>query len=327
MLIKPLQIRTWSKIGMEKAFYGIGLMEVAKECSDIYAITADRSTYSGLDRFARTYPDKFINIGIQEQNMLGVACGLALEGNQVYAGTYASFAVVRAMEQVRHDMSIMNTDIKLVGARSGYASDTLGRSHWATEDVSLTRCLPNMTIVVPADATEAVKTCLAVSKIKGPCYIRLSGGSTCPSVYQQDYDFQIGKSIRLHEGTDTAIFAAGLMVTEALKAAELLEKQGIFAEVINMHTIKPLDTEAVERAAGAYRHIYTVEEHTVIGGLGSAVAEWMAEHPHNCALHRIGMQDCIYRIGSPEYTWRQAGMCGDQIAETIIKNLEGETQQ
>lgn len=327
MLIKSLQIRTWSKIGMEKAFYGIGLMEVAKNRSDVYAITADRSTYSGLDRFARTYPEKFINIGIQEQNMLGVACGLALEGNQVYAGTYASFAVVRAMEQVRHDMSIMNTDIKLVGARSGYASDTLGRSHWATEDISLTRCLPNMTVIAPADATEAVKACLAVSEIKGPCYIRLSGGTTCPSIYQEDYDFRIGRAIRLREGTDTAIFANGLMVGEALKAAELLEKDGISAEVINMHTVKPLDTEAVAKAVQTYRHIYTVEEHTVIGGLGSAVAEWMAEHPHNCVLHRIGMQDRIYKIGSPEFTWRQAGMCGDQIAEQIKKDSEGREEK
>ena len=321
MNIGSTQIRIWSKLGMEKAFYAIGINEVVKRHPEMYVITADRCAYSGLDRFAAAYPDKMINVGIQEQNMLGIACGLTLEGNMVYAGTYAAFAVARAMEQVRHNMSMLNSNIKLVGARSGYSTEDLGRSHWATEDLAMTRCLPNMTVLSPADALEAVKMCLAAAEFEGPAYIRLSGGSTCPMVYEADYDLQIGRGICLREGTDTAILATGRMVAQALRAAALLEEKGVSTRVVNVHTIKPLDEELVAEAAKSFPHIFTAEEHNVIGGLGSAVAEAMSALGTGCVLHRIGMQDRVYRVGSENYIWRQAGLWADQIAERVLKEI------
>lgn len=321
MMINSLKIRTWSRLGMEKSFFGIGLAEVLSNRSDVYAVTADLCGYSGMDRVARNHPEQIVNVGIQEQNMLGVACGLALEGNTVYAGSYGAFAVARAMEQVRHNMAVMNQDIKLVGYSSGFSKGPLGRSHWATEDLSFTRCLPNLTVISPADALEAIKVCIAVADHKGPCYIRLTYGSDCVPVYQEDYSFQIGRGIVLRPGSDTMILATGRIVPEALKAAELLEQEGISAGVANIHTIKPLDEALLQELVPQYDTIYTAEEHNVIGGLGSAVAEWMSSRPQKAVLHRIGMQDCIYKIGSEKYIWRQAGLCHDQIAERIRKDL------
>jgi len=315
--IKSLQIRAWSKLGMEKALFGVGMMEVMQQHPDTYVVTADLCGYSGMDRLARAFPDKIVNVGIQEQNMLGVAAGLALEGKMVFAGSYGAFAVARAMEQVRHNMSVLNTNIKLVGYSSGYTKGTLGYSHWATEDIAFTRCLPNMTVLSPADATEAVKACLAAAETRGPCYIRLCGGANCPPVYQEDYDFEIGRGVRLREGNHTAILATGRMVGEALKAAELLEGEGLSVGVVDMHTIKPLDEALVAELAPRYRHLFTAEEHNVIGGLGSAVAEWMSAHPGDTTLHRIGMQDQVYRIGSESFVWEQAGMRCEQIVAQI----------
>ena len=317
-----MQIKAWSKLGMEKALFGVGMMEVLQRHPDTYVVTADLCGYSGMDRLARAFPEKIVNVGIQEQNMLGVAGGLALEGKMVFAGSYGAFAVARAMEQVRHNMSVLNTNIKLVGYSSGYTKGTLGYSHWATEDMAFTRCLPNMTVLSPADATEAVKACLAAAEFVGPCYIRLCGGANCPPVYQEDFDFQIGKGICLREGADTAIIATGRMVGEALKAAELLEAEGLSAGVIDMHTVKPLDEALVAGLAARHRHLFTAEEHNVIGGLGSAVAEWMASHPTGAALHRIGMQDQVYRIGSDAFVWEQAGMRGEQIAALVSKTIK-----
>lgn len=324
MNIKSTQIRIWSKLGMENAFYGVGIPEVFANHPEMYVMTADCCVYSGLERFANAHPDNLVNVGIQEQNMICIACGLTLEGKLVYAGTYAAFAVVRAMEQVRHNMSMLNSNIKLVGTRAGYTREDLGISHWATEDIALTRCLPNMTVLSPADSLEAVKVCIAVAEYNGPAYIRLTGGSFCPMVYREDYDFEIGRGVRLLEGRDVAILATGRVVHESMEAAKLLEQKGILADVVNIHTIKPLDETLIEDVANRFEHIFTVEEHNVIGGLGSAVAEWMACHRCGALLHRIGMQDQVYRVGSERFIWRQAGLCSDQIAERIMNSISKE---
>lgn len=322
MLIKALQIKAWSKLGQTKAFFGVGISEVVKKHKNLYIVTADLCGYSGMDRFAKNFPDKVVNVGIQEQSMISIATGLALEGNFVYAGSYAAFSVVRPMEQVRHNLSVLKANVKLVGYSAGYSMETLGRSHWATEDIALMRSLPGMTVISVADSLEAIKACLAVAEFEGPAYIRLCGSANCPIVYEDDYSFEIGKAITLKEGIDTVLMATGRMVYEALEAAKILNQHGIDVEVVNVHTIKPIDKEAVNRVLRQYQRVFTIEEHNVIGGLGSAVAECACEIYRAALVTRLGMQDCHYELGSEKFIWQQAELTGEQIAKTVEYKLQ-----
>lgn len=323
MRIDRNQISALSKMGQNKAFFGMALPELAGEHINLFAVTADLCGYCGMERFARLYPERTVNVGIQEQGMLSVAAGIAMEGNIVYAGSYAAFAVARAMEQIRHNLSVLGSNVKLVGYNAGYSMGTLGKSHWATEDVAFVRCLPDMTVMSPADSLEAVKACRAAAETDGPVYIRLCGDINCPAVYHEDYVFETGKAVRLRNGKDAAVIATGRMVHQALTAAELLHGKGIDITVINMHTLKPLDTQILEELSDTCGQLFTIEEHNIVGGLGSAVCEYMADR--GCRLHltRLGMRDCHYEIGDEHYVWGQAGLQAEQIAETIYRRLEG----
>lgn len=325
MRIDNSQINALAKMGQNKAFFGIALPGLAREYANLYAVTADLCGYCGMGRFARLYPERTVNVGIQEQSMISVATGLAMEGNIVYAGSYAAFAVARAMEQVRHNLSVLGSNVKLVGYNAGYSMGTLGKSHWATEDLAFTRCLPNMTVLSPADSLEAVKACDAAARIKGPVYIRLCGDINCPVVYHEDYTFKVGNAVRLRNGKDAAVIATGRMVHKVLMAAELLDKKGIDIAVINMHTLKPLDTGILDELFDTYSlrgQLYTVEEHSIIGGLGSAVSEYMTDRGCGRQLTRLGMRDCHYEIGDEDYVWGQAGLLETQIAEIVLNRLE-----
>lgn len=325
MRIDNSQINALAKMGQNKAFFGMALPELAREYANLFVVTADLCGYCGMGRFARLYPERTVNVGIQEQSMLSVATGLAMEGNIVYAGSYAAFAVARAMEQVRHNLSVLGSNVKLVGYSAGYSMGTLGKSHWATEDLAFTRCLPNMTVLSPADSLEAVKACDAAARIEGPVYIRLCGDINCPVVYQENYEFETGKAVKLRDGKDAAVIATGRMVNKALMAAELLDRKGVDIAVINMHTLKPLDTGILDELFDIYSQngqLYTAEEHSIIGGLGSAVSEYMTDRGCGRQLTRLGMQDCHYEIGDEDYVWGQAGLLETQIAETILKRLE-----
>lgn len=324
MQMSQLLIRAMSKMGQHKAFWRFGMEEVLQKQNNIFVVAADLCAYSGLGRFEEEYPDRFINVGIQEQSMISVAAGLALEGNMVYTGSYAAFAVARPMEQIRNNLSVLQANVKIAGMCAGYNAEALGRSHWATEDIAMTRCLPGMTVISPADSLEAVKACAAAACFDGPAYIRLSWSSECPIVYHTDYEFQLGKAVTLRLGDDGAVIATGSMVYESLKAADILEKSGIHITVVNMHTVKPLDTETLHSLAKTNRYLFTVEEHNVIGGLGSAAAECLAQWREDTALIRIGMEDCHYALGERTYIWQQAGLNREQIAERIRSVLEGE---
>lgn len=322
MKVSNIQIKTWAKLGQNKSFFGIAIPEVAKQIQDLYVVTADLCGYSGMDRFARMYPEKTVNVGIAEQQMISIAAGMSMEGNLVYAGSYAAFATARAMEQVKHNMSVLNTNVKLVGYSSGYSKESLGISHWATEDIAMTRCLPNMTIISPADSLEAVKACIAVSKVHGPAYIRLCGAENCPIVYDSDYDFEIGKGIVLKKGRNIVIFCHGRMVKESLDAAEILKEQNIECEVVNLHTIKPLDRELIIKEIDKNSTVVVVEEHNIIGGLGSAISELITEIGKQVKVLRIGMNDCFYKLGTERYIWQQAGLTKEKIAEKIKNELD-----
>ncbi|MEG2522325.1 MAG: transketolase C-terminal domain-containing protein [Lachnospiraceae bacterium] len=312
-----IKANTWSKLGQNATFGGVALMEVISHNPDLKFITADVSTLLGLKRFKTLYPDNYIDVGIAEQNMVTVAAGLALEGNQVFASTYASFLVMRALEQIRHNLGYLQCDVKLVGMSAGVCTGKSGISHWSTEDIALTRAIPNMVVMSPADCGEVVKMTVAASQIKQPVYIRLTGNLNIPVIYEEDYDFQIGKAITLKEGNDIVIIATGLMVKESLDAAEILEKNGISAMVINMHTIKPLDTDLLETIYPNYKLIVTVEEHSIVGGLGGAVAEHKAKYVNAPKQMFLGITDEYLETGSRNFVMEQYGLTGVTIADRI----------
>lgn len=307
-------------LGQRGAICGAALPEIMAERENCYVLTADMGHTSGLDRIMDTYPERFVNVGIAEQNLIGVAAGLAFDGNVAVATTFATFLTMRCFEQVRHNLGYQKANVKLLGAMSGFAIGMFGNTHYAYEDVALMRQIPNMTVIAPADATEAYQAIYAAVGMDGPMYLRLSDGMNSPVVYQQPYAFEIGKAVCLQEGGDILIVAAGGVLADVLRAAkELEEKDGVRPTVLNMHTVKPLDTEALDRYAAA-RVVFTVEEHSVIGGLGSAVAEYYATKERRPRQVFLGVKD---RFSAPgEQGWVKA--LNGLDAAGIYESVKGE---
>lgn len=322
MVVKASSIRAWSRLGQRGSVFAIALPQIAKEKDNLKLLTADLALLSGMERFVKAYPDKFLNVGIAEQNMIGIASGLAMEGYCVFATTYASFIAVRSLEHVRQHLSHLQCNVKLIGSAAGVIAAKSGVSHWATEDLAFMRALPNMTVLSAADSLEAIKMTNYAASVDTPVYIRLSGGLNCPIVYQEDYEFEVGKMIQLREGKDVAIIGTGLMVSEALKSAELLSQTDISASVYNLHTIKPLDKKTLKNIFEKYDLIVTVEEHNVIGGMGSAVAEYKATQANTPRQIFLGFPDAFAKAGSQNYVWEQAGITATQVADRIREELQ-----
>ncbi len=255
--------------------YLIALYDLAKKNKNILALVSDNGAVV-YDKYRQDFPSQFINFGISEANMVSVAAGLSSCGKIPFAYTISSFLTMRAFEQIRVDVCLQKMNVKLVGIGAGFVYSNLGPTHQATEDVALMRSLPNMTIISPADPLEAKYATYAAAKVFGPVYIRLSTGGT-PSVYKNEYDFKLGKAVTLREGEDVTIISSGGIIHEVLKAADDLESENISVRVINIHTIKPIDNQAILKAAGETKAILVVEEHSINGGLGSAVAEVILE--------------------------------------------------
>ena len=326
MVISPALIKAYARMGQKGAAAGIGMMELAKQDPDMRVVVADSVAIASLDRFNNSYPERVINAGISEQSMIGIAAGLSSEdGRVVYACTYAAFVLVKAIEFVRHNLAYHQFNVKIVGNSAGFAMETLSISHWATEDIAMARALHNMTILSACDSLEAIKMVMAAHDVQGPVYVRLSGLLNCPIVYDKDFEFQIGKANTLREGDDATIIATGMMVRESLDAAELLAAKGINCQVVDMHTIKPLDTECLDKAFAKDKLMVSVEEHSVIGGLGGAIAEYMSEKEHTPRLLRIGVQDHYGKLGDLRYCWEQHGLTAPQIAERIEKEIKSKT--
>ncbi len=311
--------RLWSRLGA-RAVLGQALLEAAKERDDFYVVSADLAQSSGLGRFRGEFPDRFMNAGIAEQNMIGLAAGLAKDGTNVFATSFSPFVTMRACEQVRMNMGYMQLNIKTVGLGSGLIMAQLGNSHFGIEDGAVMRAIPGMTVVCPADGAEIVRTVEALCDYGKPAYLRLTGGPGLPVVYEEDMGFRIGKAISLREGKDIAIIANGTMVHYSLKAAEILAEQGVDAAVLDMHTIKPLDTEAAEAQLDK-KLIVTVEEASIVGGLGSAVAECLAPKKNKPPQLMLGIRDCFPHAGSYAYLLEQCRLTGELIAEDIMKAL------
>ena len=253
--------------------------------------------------------------------MIGVAAGLAKEGSVVFASSFAPFITMRAAEQVRMNMGYMDLNIKTVAIGSGVSMSFLGNSHFGLEDAAIMRAIPNMTVVSPADCAEIVKTVFAAAEYPHPMYIRLTGAVGFPVVYEDDYDFQIGKAVEIKSGTDVSIVATGSMVYESLEAAKILQEEGISVSVLNMHTIKPLDTKALDILISKGKTIFTIEEHSITGGLGSAVAEYISSIPNSPVVNRIGLPDEFVITAEYRYILEKYGLVGSQIANTIKQKI------
>ena len=315
--ITPKNARQWSRF-WSRAVFGQAIFSLAETKNNLMVLSADLGSSSGLSRFKKAYPDKFLNVGISEQNMIGVAAGLAKEGSVVFATSFAPFIAMRSSEQIRMNLGYMNLNVKAVAIGSGVAMAFLGNSHYGIEDASIMRSIPNLTVVSPADCGEIVQTVFAAAEYEGPVYIRLTGEVNNPVVYKEDYDFEIGKAITLREGSDISIFANGTMVYESLEAAKNLDLEGISANVVNMHTIKPLDTSVIDKAVKSTKLIITVEEHSVIGGLGSAIAEYKTGLCNAPPQLIIGLPDKFGKVGAHRFLLDKYGLTAEHIAKSII---------
>ena len=311
----------WSRIGI-RAFYGQALSGIAAENPNVMAVSADLGRSSGLDRFSKEYPNQFLNSGIAEQNMVGVSAGLARMGFDVFASTFAPFASMRASEQVRMNMGYMHEPVKLVALGSGLAMGFLGNSHYGLEDLAVMRAIPGLTIISPADCAEVYKTLEACVGFEHPVYIRLTGAVSSPIVNTEDYDFEIGKAIWLRPAQKVTIISTGTTVGHCLKAAAALEENGIDVGLLNMHTVKPLDSGAIAHAVELSDTIFVIDEHTRIGGLGSAVTDHVVEH-HGMGVRLFchGIDDRYVETGNYPFLLQQNGLDANGILDFVRSNV------
>ena len=303
--------------------YGEALTELGAERTDIVVLDADLAHATTTCVFGDMFPDRFFNMGIAEQNMMGVAAGLAISGHTPVASTFSMFGAGRAFEQVRNSICYPHLNVTLALSHNGLTVGEDGGSHQSVEDISLMRSIPGMTILIPCDAIEMRKALRVAVDHDGPVYIRVSR-PPAPFFTEDDAPFTIGKANKLRDGKDVAIIATGLMVYQALLAADQLAEEGVQATVINMHTIKPIDHEIITDVAQNIGRLITVEDHSVIGGLGSAVAEVLVtEYP--ARLVRMGLQDCFGQSGTPDSLLEHYGLTARHIADTARKTM-GEKQ-
>ncbi|RJQ23023.1 MAG: transketolase family protein [Nitrospiraceae bacterium] len=300
--------------------YGDTLLELGGKRPDIVVLDADLSASTKTGKFAKAFPERFFNMGIAEQDMVGTAAGLSLTGKVPFASTFAVFETGRAWDQIRLTVCYSNTNVKLVATHGGITVGEDGASHQALEDVALMRALPNMTVIIPADAAETASVINTVADYKGPVYVRL-GRAKVPYVMPDDYRFRIGKAFVFNLGKDVNIVASGLMVAIAKKAADMLAKDGIDTGVINMSTIKPLDEETLLTVARSSKLIITAEEHSIIGGLGSAVCEFVSEN-FPVPVKRIGIRDTFGCSGNPDELLKYHGLTAGEIVKTVKSSLD-----
>ena len=300
--------------------YGEALVELAEKRPDLVVLDADLAAATKTSIFKKACPDRFFDCGIAEANMMGVAAGIASTGKLVFASSFAMFAAGRAYEIVRNSIGYPNLNVKIGATHAGISVGEDGATHQCNEDIALMRTIPGMTIINPADAVEARAAVLAMAEHIGPAYLRF-GRLAAPVFNDPDtYRFEVGKGIRLKDGKDITIVATGLMVSEAVEAGKILAEQGIDARVINIHTIKPIDRDIIIKAAKETGKIVTVEEHSVIGGLGSAVAEVVTEAAPVPVI-KIGVKDTFGHSGPAVALLKEFGLCADNIVNTVKNTL------
>lgn len=308
------------KIATREA-YGKALAKLALENENIIVMDADLSKSTKTADFKKVAPERFINMGIAEANMMAVAAGISTCGKTVFASTFAIFAAGRAFEQIRNAICYSKLNVKICATHAGITVGEDGASHQSIEDISLMRSIPNMTVICPSDAVETEAAIRAVADMNGPCYVRL--GRSGVSIINSDpgYKFEIGKGNVLRNGNDATIVATGIMVEASLEASNILAENGVKARVINIHTIKPIDIDILVKAADETGLIVTAEEHSIIGGLGSAVCEVISER-HPVPVIRVGIKDVFGESGKPAELLKEYGLTAQDIANAVLKGLE-----
>ncbi|MGG7079026.1 transketolase family protein [Clostridium sardiniense] len=308
-----------NKIATREA-YGKALKDLASMNKNVVVLDADLSKSTKTADFKAVAPERFFNMGIAEANMMGVAAGMSTCGKIPYVSTFAMFAAGRAFEQIRNSICYPRLNVKVCATHAGLTVGEDGASHQAIEDLSLMRSIPNMTVINPADAVETDAVIKAIAEIDGPCYVRLGRAAVNVINDKDTYKFELGKGVTLKEGNDLTIVATGIMVDAALEAAEMLSKDGISARVINIHTIKPIDRELLVKAAKETGALVTAEEHSVIGGLGSAVSEVLTEE-YPVPVLKVGVQDKFGESGKPNDLLEAYGLTAKDIAEKAKKAI------
>ena len=319
--ITKKNIRVWSMLGMRRIIGPAVKDIIERENPKVLFATADTGRYYAYDDLLRTHPEHVVDVGIAEQNLIGVSAGLQNEGFNVFAITYSTFLTARAMDQIRVSLGYMGLGVKLLGEAGGMADGNFSMTHMGLEDISNTRNIPNMTVVCPADGMELVKTLVALSHMEGPAYMRITGRFPIPVIYKEDYDFRIGRAVTLREGRDIALVSNGTLLGEVLQAAEILAEKGIDCKVVNLHTVKPLDGDALRAIAG-YRLVVTAEEHLLYGGLGSAVAEFYAQEDTRPKMLMLSAGTEYPRAAEYDDLLRNCGLNAAAMAEKIEKEWE-----
>ena len=300
--------------------YGEALVMLAEKRNDLVVLDADLAAATKTGIFKKAYPDRFFDCGIAEANMMGVAAGIATTGKLVFASTFAMFAAGRAYEIIRNSIGYPHLNVKIGATHAGISVGEDGATHQCNEDIALMRTIPGMTVINPADDVEAKAAVLAMADFDGPTYMRF-GRLAAPIFNDKDtYKFELGKGVQLSDGDDITIVATGLMVAQALEAADALKAQGVNARVINIHTIKPIDKDIIIKAAKETGRIVTVEEHSIIGGLGSAVCDVLCEN-YPVPVTKIGVMDTFGHSGPAAALLEEFGLCADNIASTVKKVL------
>ncbi|HBC96714.1 MAG TPA: transketolase [Clostridium sp.] len=308
-----------NKIATREA-YGKALVELGAENEKIVVFDADLSKSTKTAEFKKVYPERFMDMGIAEANMMAVAAGISTCDKIPFVSTFAIFATGRAFEQIRNSICYPNLNVKICATHAGLTVGEDGASHQSVEDISLMRSIPNMTVICPSDAVEAEAAVKAVASIKGPCYVRLGRSKVSIINDSRNYNFEIGKAIKMREGKDAAIIATGIMVDAALEAYNTLAEEGIKVSVLNVHTIKPIDKEAIVDIARKTGVVITAEEHSIIGGLGSAVCEVLSENSPTPVI-RVGIKDTFGESGKPDELLKAYGLTGDDIVKAVKKGM------
>lgn len=295
--------------------YGRALVELGKENNEVVVLDADLSKSTKTADFAKNFPERFFEMGVAEQNMLGTAAGLAAAGKTAFCSSFAMFAVGRAFEQIRNSVAYPRLNVKIAATHAGITVGEDGGSHQTVEDIALMRSLPNMTVFVPADTAETIGAVKAAASMEGPVYIRL-GRLPVPELHGDEFKFIPGQAVVLRDGKDASVLATGIMVSVALEAAGILAQEGIEVRVLGIHTIKPLDKGAVEAAARETGAIVTAEEHSIIGGLGGAVTEAVCES-YPVPVLRVGIQDVFGESGRPDELLEKFGLTAGAIVNAV----------
>ena len=297
--------------------YGEKLTQLGKINKDIVVLDADLATATKTELFKKEFPDRFFDMGIAEQDMISTAAGMATCGKIPYASTFAMFAAGRAYDQIRNSVCYPNLNVKICATHAGVSVGEDGATHQMLEDIGMMRALPNMTVMSVSDDVETKWAVEEISKLNGPVYLRLCRLAS-PVIYEENQKFEIGKGIQIGEGTDATVIATGLMVSEAIKAKEELEQKGINIRVVDIHTIKPIDRELIVKCAKETKRIVTIEDHSIIGGLGTAVCEVLSEE-YPCKVTRLGMQDTFGKSGKAEKLLEYFGLDKNGIIKEIEK--------